>query len=67
LGRYEGLTLIVVGIALVIIAAVRFVRTERLLDDQEMHSAAGVRVELIFSAILVLIAVGLSAYLAFGG
>src|SRR5579863_3700212 len=44
LGRYEGLGLIVVGIALVIIAAVRFVRTERLLDDEEMHSAAGVRI-----------------------
>jgi putative membrane protein len=40
-GRYDRLALIFVGLALVV--AARVVRTGRLLDDQETHSAAGVR------------------------
>ena len=66
LGRYEGLVLILVGIALVVVAAARFVRTERLLDDQETHSAGGVRAELILSVTLALIVAGYSAYVALG-
>jgi putative membrane protein len=54
-GRYDGLALIIVGMALVVVAAARFVRTGRLLDDQETHSAAGVRAEWILSAALALI------------
>jgi len=34
-----------------------------LLDDQETHSAAGVRVELILSAALALMVAGFSAFL----
>src|ERR1700738_2609522 len=41
-GRYDGLALIFVGLALVVVAAARFVRTGRLLDDPEAHSAGGV-------------------------
>jgi putative membrane protein len=37
-GRYEGLALILLGIALLVVAAGRFLRTERLLDDEEIHS-----------------------------
>jgi putative membrane protein len=66
LGRYEGLALIIVGAALVAAAAIRFIRTERLLADQRTHSAAGVGWELILSSLLVLIAVGLSVYLTVG-
>jgi putative membrane protein len=66
LGRYEGLFLILVGIALVVVAATRFVRVERLLDDQETHPAGGVRAELILSVTLVLIVGGYSAYVALG-
>src|SRR5436309_11356248 len=36
LGRYDGLALILVGLALIVVAAARFVRTGRLLDDQEI-------------------------------
>jgi len=46
------------GLALVVIAAARFVRTGRLLDDQETHPAAGVRAELILSATLAVIVPG---------
>jgi putative membrane protein len=66
LGRYEGLFLILVGIALVVVAATRFVRVERLLDDQETHSAGSVRAELILSVTLALIVGGYSAYVALG-
>jgi putative membrane protein len=64
LGRYDGLALILVGLALILVASARFVRTARLLDDPEMHSAGGVRAELIFSIALAVIIAGFSAYLA---
>jgi putative membrane protein len=63
LSRYDGLALIVVGIALIVVATARFIRTTRLIDDQETHSAGSVRTELILSAVLVLIIAGLSTYL----
>jgi putative membrane protein len=66
LGRYDGLALIIVGIALVLFAAARFVRTERLLDDQEMRSIGSVRAELFLSAALALLVAGFSAYLVLG-
>src|SRR5207253_11146577 len=40
LGRYDGFALILLGIAVVVVAATRFVRTGGLLDDQETHSVA---------------------------
>src|SRR5260370_22615784 len=49
LGRYDGLALILVGIALIAVAAARFIRTRRLLDDQEVHSGSSHRPELILS------------------
>src|ERR1700761_1145915 len=66
LGRYDGLALIIVGIVLIIFAAGHFVRTTRLLDDEEMHPASSIRVELALSAVLGLIVAVLCAYLAFG-
>jgi putative membrane protein len=66
LGRYDGLALILVGLAVVVVAAARFVRTGRLLDDQEVHSAAGVRAELILSTALAMIVAGFSTYLVLG-
>jgi putative membrane protein len=65
--RYEGLGLILVGIALLIVAAVRFVRTERLLADPQIHPIAGVRAEVVLSAILALIVAVLGALLALAG
>jgi putative membrane protein len=66
LGRYDGLALILVGLALVVVAAVRFVRTGRMLDDQREHAASSVRTELIFSAVLALLVAGFSTYLVLG-
>ena len=44
-GRYDGLALIVVGMAIIVASLIRFVRTSRLIDDRETHSAASVRAE----------------------
>jgi putative membrane protein len=65
--RYEGLALIVVGVALLVVAAVRFVRTERMLADPTVHPRSGASVEVILSAVLALIVAGLGALLALAG
>jgi putative membrane protein len=62
LGEYDGTVLILIGIALIVIAAIRFVRTSRMIDDEESHAAGGVRTELVLSLVLILAA--LAAYAA---
>lgn len=63
-GHYEGLALILGGVAIVVLATARFVRTTRWLDDEEQHSAKSVRAELFVAAGLVLLVVSFSVYLA---
>ena len=41
-------------------------RTGRMIDDQDVHSASSVRAELILSAALALIVVALCTYLVLG-
>jgi putative membrane protein len=62
--NYDGLAFILVGVALVVLATVRFVRTTRLLDDEATHLAKGVRAELILSAVLVVLVASYSIHLA---
>ena len=64
-GRYDGLVLIFGGAGVVMLATARFVRTTRLLDDTQTHSASSVRTELILSAVLVIIVTTYSLYLSF--
>ena len=66
MGRYDGLVLIFGGVGLVVLATVRFVRTQRLLDAPQLYSAQSVRAELILSAWLVLLISSYGIYLAFG-
>lgn len=63
LGRYDGLALIFVGLALIFISALRFVRTGKMIDDEKTHPAANVRAELILSAVLAVLVAGFSGYL----
>jgi putative membrane protein len=65
LGRYDGLVLIFGGVAVVLLATVRFVRTTKLLDDAQNHSASSVRTEVILAAWLVLLVTSYAIYLAF--
>jgi len=62
-GGYEGLALMMSGVAVIVLATVRFVRTTRLLDDGKAHGAADVRTELIMSTALVLLIGAYSLYL----
>jgi putative membrane protein len=64
LGRYDGLVLILGGVAMVVLASARFVRTTRLLDDPKPHQARTVRTELILSGWLVIIVTSYSIYMA---
>lgn len=63
LGRYDGIALIAVGVFLIVVAAVRYFRTERLIADPKSHRAPGTRLELWFAAILALLTGGLCVYL----
>jgi inner membrane protein YidH len=63
-GHYDGLALILVGMAIIVISLVRFIRTTRLIDDQQSHSAGSVRAELVLSVILALIVAALTVHLA---
>jgi len=54
LGRYEGLALMGVGIVLIVVAGVRFVRTKRLLES-DAPQKAGVQTEVIITTVLVLL------------
>jgi len=65
-GRYDGLALIVVGIALIVIAAIRFARTTRYIDDPEPRKASDVRTEMALAGILALLAAAFSIYLVVG-
>lgn len=62
LGEYDGTMLIFVGIVLIAVAALRFVRTGRLIDDEATHSGERVRAEIVLT--LVLITAALAAYVA---
>jgi putative membrane protein len=63
--HYDGIALILVGIAILAVSLVRFVRTTRLIDDQQTHSASSVRLELALSVVLALIVATLTVHLAF--
>ena len=62
-GRYDGLATILFGLALILVATWRFVRTGRWLDDQAMHPMTSIRAELVLSAALALLVGALGAYL----
>lgn len=63
LGRYDGLALILVGAGLIVVAALRFARTGRLLDDPETHASGTVRAELILSIVMALAVAAFSTYI----
>jgi putative membrane protein len=66
LGHYGGLGVMAGGLVLIVVATLRFLRIERMLDDPEAHEARGLRGELVLSAAIVLAAVAFSMYLVVG-
>jgi putative membrane protein len=63
-GHYDGFALALVGVAIVIVGAVNFVRTSREIDRAEVHTASMPRFELMLSGLLVLLASAFCVYLA---
>jgi putative membrane protein len=60
--HYDGLALIIIGMAIIILSLFRFVRTSRMIDDQKVHSAGGIKVELVLAVVLGLIVMSMTAY-----
>jgi putative membrane protein len=57
-----GLLLIVLGTAMIGVAAWRFARTAKEIDAEKMHPGTGSRVDLALAALLLLLCVGLLFY-----
>jgi putative membrane protein len=64
-GEAAGLGLMVFGIAIVAVAAARFLKTAREIDDTAQHVASGSRFDLALAALLMLLGGALLAYLVY--
>jgi putative membrane protein len=62
-GHIAGLTLIVLGMAMIGVAAWRFWRTAREIDDDKTYPGVGSRVDLALALLLLLLCAGLLFYL----
>jgi putative membrane protein len=62
--HYDGFALILIGMAIIVLSLVRFVRTSRMIDDQRSHSAGGIKVEFVLAMVLGLIVLSMTAYFA---
>jgi putative membrane protein len=62
--HYDGLVLILIGIAIIVLSLIRFVKTGRLIDDQQVHSAGSARPELVLAVVLALIVTSMAVYFA---
>jgi putative membrane protein len=62
--HYDGIVLILFGMLIIVLSLVRFIRTSRMIDDQESHSAGGIRAELVLAVVLALIVMSMVTYFA---
>ncbi len=62
--HYDGLALIVIGMVIILVSLFRFVKTGRMIDDAEPHSAGGVKAELALAIVLGLMVMSMAAYFA---
>jgi inner membrane protein YidH len=63
-GNAVGLSLIVVGTAMIVVAAARFLSTAKYIDSPEVHPGTGSRFDLALAALLVLLGCALFFYLS---
>lgn len=63
-GREAGLILIVAGVAMIVLAAIRFARTAKEIDDPETLPGTGSRLDIALAALLALLGVALFFYLS---
>ncbi|HXR88168.1 MAG TPA: DUF202 domain-containing protein [Stellaceae bacterium] len=65
LGRYDGIALILVGIALIIIAGMRYARTTQLIDKQDYARGTSGRTAMALTVLLALLASGFCVFVVF--
>jgi putative membrane protein len=63
--RYDGLALVVLGLAIILLQTVRFARTSRMLDDEERHHVSRSSGELMLSTALAALVAVFASYLLF--
>jgi putative membrane protein len=63
LGEVAGLGLMVAGLAIVIVAAIRFIHTRRMIDDTKPRMGEGSRLDLALAMMLFLLGCALVTYL----
>jgi putative membrane protein len=63
-GRDAGLALLLLGVAMTAIAAIRFLKTRKAIDSPELHAIAGLRLDVALAALLALLGLALVFYLA---
>ena len=63
-GNIAGLSLVVLGTAMVAIAAARFMVTARYIDSAEQRPGSGTRIDMALAALLVLLGCALFVYLS---
>lgn len=62
-GNLAGLTLIVTGTVMVIVAAVRFIRTGQAIDSPE-RQLGGAKADLVLAALMVILGIAMVVYLS---
>jgi len=62
-----GLAFVLMGMAMIVVAALRFFRTARQIDSEEETEGPGVRFDLALAALLVLLGASLLLYLPQAG
>ncbi|MGH7211164.1 MAG: YidH family protein [Acetobacteraceae bacterium] len=65
IGDITGLALIVLGGAMIVLAAIRFRHTARAIESPERHPGAGTRMDTVLVGLLVLLGAALFVYLAY--
>lgn len=63
-GRVAGLVLIVAGVAMVVLAALRFVKTAKEIDDPAIVPGTGSRLDIALTALLAVLGIALFFYLS---
>lgn len=62
-GIIAGLVLIIAGVAMVVLATLRFIRTARQIDSDEIVPGTGSRIDIALAALLTLLGTALFFYL----
>ncbi len=63
-GNIAGLALIILGTAMVVISAMRFLMTAKIIDSPELRHGPGSRADIALAALLVLLGGSLFVYLS---